>query len=277
MLRADRQRGFTLIELLVVIAVIGLLIALLLPAVQQAREAARRCTCKNQMHQFALALHNYHDAHTILPPGSLVLGPSFMTMSGWGWGAMLLPYYEQTPLYSQLNFNAGTAVGGNRSLIGVRLGIMQCPSDPQPDQLTVQIPSHPDTAIATGNYVGCEGMLSAMSNVRFGHVTDGLSQTLLLGEREFLPSVNGSLSYTSAWSGIVSESDVYVFDSLPHVAATATQRLNSQGATAFSSRHTGGVHFALGDGAVRFLSESIDGDVFQALGTGRGGEVIGEF
>ena len=165
-----------------------------------------------------LALHNYHDAHSILPPGSIVLGPGeATTLSGWGWGAMLLPYYEQMSLYSKIDFGIGTAVGVNRSLTGNQLGILRCPSDSQPGQIVAAIPNHPSATIATGNYVGSEGVLKAMSSVRFSYITDGLSQTLFLGERAFQHSVNGSLDCTSSWCGIVSESDAYVFDSLPYV------------------------------------------------------------
>lgn len=275
--RYSRVKGFTLIELLVVLAIIGVLVALLLPAVQQAREAARRTSCKSQMRQLALALHNYHEAHSILPPGSIVFGPSFMTLSGWGWSAMVLPYYDQAALYSRINFNYGTAVGGNRAIIGSPLPFLQCPSDTQPGQIPVQIPGHPDAIVATGNYVGSEGVLRAMSDTRLSAVTDGLSQTLLVGERTFQPSLNGYCAYTSGWCGIISESDIYIFDSTPYVAAVASQRLNSPGSTAFSSRHLGGVYFALCDGSARFVSENIDAQVFQSLGTPSGGEVIGDF
>ena len=274
----SRPKGFTLVELLVVLSVIGILMSLLMPAEQQAREAARRSVCKSQLRQLALALHNYHDAHSILPPGSIVLGPGeTTTLSGWGWGAMLLPYYEQMSLYSKIDFGIGTAVGANRAVTGHQLGILRCPSDSQRGQIVVPIPNHPSATIATGNYVGSEGVLKAMSSVRFSYITDGLSQTLFLGERAFQESVNGSLDCTSSWCGIVSESDVYVFDSLPYVPPFASRRLNSSGAMAFSSRHTGGVQFALADGSVRFLSESIDAELFQALGTRSGGEIIGEF
>ena len=95
---ASRPRGFTLIELLVVIAIIAILIALLLPAVQQAREAARRSTCKNNMRQIGLALHNYHDTHGIFPL-------AFFQENGWTSSTMLLPFLEQTPLYTALNVN----------------------------------------------------------------------------------------------------------------------------------------------------------------------------
>ncbi|MCA9043929.1 MAG: DUF1559 domain-containing protein, partial [Planctomycetaceae bacterium] len=104
-----RRRGFTLIELLVVIAIIAVLIALLLPAVQQAREAARRAACKNNMRQLGLGLHNYHDSHGVFPSGwigaTTGVGPDVEGMNGFGWGTMILPYVDQAPLYSQLNFS----------------------------------------------------------------------------------------------------------------------------------------------------------------------------
>src|SRR5689334_25410189 len=108
-----RRRAFTLIELLVVIAIIAVLIALLLPAVQQAREAARRTQCKNNLKQIGLALHNYHDTFRLFPPGYVDrngnpnLTPDNDLGPGWGWAAFLLPYIDQSPLYSPINFNVG--------------------------------------------------------------------------------------------------------------------------------------------------------------------------
>jgi prepilin-type processing-associated H-X9-DG protein len=153
--------------------------------------------------------------------------------------------------------------------------MMQCPSDSQPDQITVPISGHLDATIATGNYIGSKGVLSAISHVRFADITDGLSQTLFVGERVFHSSVDGSLAFTSSWCGIVSETDVYVFTSTPYAMPLASQPLNrAAGPGAFSSPHTGGVQFVFGDGAVRFLSENMDGQVFQAMGTRSGGEVF---
>lgn len=271
-----RRRGFTVIELLTVITIIGVLTGLLMPAVQQAREAARRAQCQSQMKQFGLALHNYHDLHGVLPSGAIVIGPSFATFSGWGWGAMVLPHVDQAPLYGRIRFEQGTAVGANRDLIPTPLAMWRCPSDPQPPAVTVTIDGHPDATIATGNVVASHGVMSPLSNTRFSDVTDGLSNTLLLGERIFMPSVNGSLMFTSSWCGIVSETDIYVFTSKPYVQAHATQPINrSQTAPdSFSSRHPGGVNFCLGDGAVRFVSEFIDSHVLESLGTPDGGEVL---
>jgi len=268
------RHGFTLIELLVVIAIIGILIALLLPAVQQAREAARRTECQNRLKQLALGLHNYHDAHRCLPSGSIVRGPAFAPLSGWGWGAMILPMLEQSGLYGRCDFATNNAAGGNREAIRSGLATMRCSSDSAPEAISVELTGHPDAQVATGNYVGCEGFLSGLSNVRFGHATDGLSRTLMLGERNFVPGKNGSLPFTSAWCGIVTESDLYVFTSTPYVAVAGNKRINRASPANFSSRHTGGAYFARGDGSVGFISESIDAVVFDALGTLNGGEAV---
>ena len=119
-----RRTAFTLVELLVVIAVIGILIALLLPAVQQAREAARRSQCRNNMKQLGLALHNYHDTHLAFPPGWIGVAGGVQDPegeSGVGWGALILPYMDQSALFSEFNFELpldnGTAAAGNRSLL----------------------------------------------------------------------------------------------------------------------------------------------------------------
>lgn len=270
-----RRRGFTLIELLAVISIIAVLIGLTMPAVQQAREAARRVQCQSQLKQLGLALHNYHDQHDVLPSAALVVGPSFITFSGWGWGSMILPHIDQTPLYTRIRFEQGTAVGANRDVIPTPLAIWRCPSDPQPTAVAVPIDGHPDATVATGNMVASHGMLSPLSNVKFADVTDGLSNTLMLGERVFQPATDGMM-FTSSWCGVVSESDIYVFTSKPYVQAHATQPINRAAASAnnFSSRHPGGANFCLGDGAVRFLSEFIDSHVLESLGTTGGGEVV---
>lgn len=271
-----RLRGFTLVELLSVLAIIALLVGLLLPAVQQAREAARRTQCQNQLKQFGLALHGYHDVHQVLPSGALVLGPSFPTLSGWGWGAMILPHLDQAPLYGRINFDAGTAVDGNRDVIPVPVPIWRCPSDTLPPTIVAPINGHPDASIAAGNVVASRGVMSAVSSVRFADVTDGLSQTLLVGERVHLPATSGSLEFTSAWCGFVSAVDKYVYTSTPYVEANRSRPIN-RGLTSpdcFSSRHPAGANFCLADGSVRFVSEFIDMTVLEALGTPDGGERV---
>jgi hypothetical protein len=114
-----------------------------------------------------------------------------------------------------------------------------------------------------------------MSSERFGHIIDGLSNTLLLGERNYQPGVNGAGEFTSAWCGQMATEQGYVFSSVPHVAAVAGRPINqSNSPQCFSSHHIGGAYFVLGDGSGRFINDSIDSGVWQALGTPRGGEPV---
>lgn len=269
----DIQKAFTLIELLVVIAIIGLLVALILPAVQSARETARKASCNNNLKQLALALHSYHEQKNVLPSGSYVLGPSFVTLSGWGWGAMILPFIDQGPLYHTLDFDIGTAVGANRSKITTSFPGWKCVSDPAEPVIDVELTGHANAIVSTGNYAGVTSMLSAMSNTRFRDVTDGLSQTLMIGEHIHQPRTSSSLAFTSSWIGMIAEVDNYVFSSVPYAAANALHPIN-KGSDSFSSRHTGGTQFALGDGSVRFISSQINKDIYTALGTAAGGDSV---
>ncbi|SFH79249.1 DUF1559 domain-containing protein [Planctomicrobium piriforme] len=194
-----RVRGFTLIELLVVIAIIAILIALLLPAVQQAREAARRSQCKNNLKQLGLALHNYESTHRVFPPGSL--GYPFV----WSAQAQLLPYVEQAGLQNLLNFSvpsmlafgAGyntTAVTQNDTAAKNRLALFLCPSDGDgvanspyggisyPASIGSGINS---TAVTTddGSNSNADGVIFAQSRIGFKNVTDGTSNTVAFGEQ----------------------------------------------------------------------------------------------
>jgi prepilin-type N-terminal cleavage/methylation domain-containing protein/prepilin-type processing-associated H-X9-DG protein len=270
------RRGFTLIELLVSIAVLSILIALLLPGVQSAREAARRSDCQNRLKQWGLALHNYHETHQILPPGSISVGPAFTPFSGWGWQALSLPQMEQASLYQECDFSLQTARGSNRNLIDTLVPSTRCPSDIGDDVYDIELPGYPNVRVATGNYVGSGAVLSSLSNTRFSHVTDGLSQTLLLGERNIHPAISGTVPFMSSWCGIISERDVFVSNSTPYVFATHTRPINSSSTSphCFSSRHPGGAQFAFGDGGVRFIADTIDAYVFEALGSPNGGESV---
>ncbi len=270
-LPSQHARGFTIIELLVVIAVTSLLIALLLPAVQQARESARSTKCKNHLHQIGIALHSYHDVHRTLPPGSLVVGPAFPLQSGWGWGAFILPHLEQSTLYNQLNFNAQNAIGSNRLLISQVVPTFVCPSDTAPPTITALLPGGGSAAVAHGNYPGVEGMLFPISSVRFAHVSDGLSQTLMVGE--LVQGRNPLAEFTSSWCGVVTDHMDHQFNaSLPHLPIGPGAVVNSS--SSFNSRHPGGTHFLAGDASVHFLSASTDSGVYLALGTINGGEVV---
>lgn len=152
MVRSRRLRGFTLIELLVVIAIIAILVSLLLPAVQQAREAARRSQCKNNLKQFGVALHNYHDTHSAFPSGYVSYGtnngsaPAWTDLDastwdaapGWGWSTMLLPFVDQASLYNQLNIDEACYSAANDVQVRTKLSLFLCPSVSGPhDEFTV--------------------------------------------------------------------------------------------------------------------------------------------
>jgi prepilin-type N-terminal cleavage/methylation domain-containing protein/prepilin-type processing-associated H-X9-DG protein len=274
--RTPHPPGFTLLELLTVLAVIGILLALALPAVQTARASARRVQCQNQLRQLCLALHNYHDVHQTLPAGSYTVGPSFRPFSGWGWGAMLLPHIEQQPLYSLIDFHTNTAVGPNRDVIRQQVPLWLCPSDVSPVTITVPLSGSETIQVAAGNYCGVAPVLGELSCTRMGDVHDGTSQTLFLGERVYQPSVAGSFEFTSSWAGSIAAQTEVIPQSIPHLEATRNSAINLalDYPQCFSSRHTGGAHFAFGDGSARLLSETIDIIVFEALGTPSGGESV---
>jgi len=263
------QRGFTLVELLVSIAIISTLISLLMPAVQQARSAARRSQCTSHLKQLAVALHNYHDAHRTLPPGAIVRGPAFPTTTGWGWAAMNLPYIEQSALHDRINFEEHNALAPNLSLLTQRLAVHVCPQDTQPDHFDVDIPNEATVSVATGNYLGNEHVLGPLSHTRFSDITDGLSQTILLGERRFISSSGSLPSSSSSWAGLITGNSNFSYVATPYIAPGVGSRINRGG---FSSLHAGGANVALADGAVRFLSESLDDQVQEALATINGGE-----
>jgi prepilin-type N-terminal cleavage/methylation domain-containing protein/prepilin-type processing-associated H-X9-DG protein len=200
------RRGFTLIELLVVIAIIAVLVALLLPAVQQAREAARRAQCKNNLKQIGLALHNYHEALQVFPPGRIV---NYVNGQGHCFSAYahLLPYLDQGPIYNQINFNANPDDTGNSNAVvtALILPMLQCPSDQevvlQPGFGTHNYPMNTGTTfpVSPNNLQGTSitGIFYENSKVRMATITDGSSQTVCFSE-----TVKSSLGGPATWDGV---------------------------------------------------------------------------
>jgi prepilin-type N-terminal cleavage/methylation domain-containing protein len=300
--------GFTLIELLVVVAIIGILVALLLPAVQQAREAARRTRCKSNLRQIALALHNYHDTFGIFPSGQYYCRPNTpcsapaFTADGWGWTASLLPFVDQAALFDGFDFRLAMRDPHHARLLATPLPVFQCPSDAtRQDLLPPTVNTFLPERFATTNYCGnagsfgnsfeaprlasnelqSNGVLGRDSARRLRDVTDGASNTFLVGE---------VIHYEFHW-----DPTLYGHFHLPRAACctlklvrNGNRRLNP-GKTAtvddqrqgFSSLHEGGAHFGLCDGSVRFISETIDhsqrewtattmNDPFDRANSGRG-------
>ncbi|MGQ0636611.1 MAG: DUF1559 domain-containing protein [Planctomycetaceae bacterium] len=201
-----RTRGFTLIELLVVIAIIAVVIALLLPAVQQAREAARRTQCKNNLKQIGLAAHNYHDAHSALPPGRLI---NLVTGQGHCFSgyAYLLPFLDQGNLYQQIDWTANPDIipGNNAAMTAMVLPVFQCPSDLATIiQAGFGVHNYPLNTGSTfpvsprnPSAVPVTGIFFENSRVRFADVTDGTSQTVCVSE-----TVKADPNGPTTWDGV---------------------------------------------------------------------------
>ncbi len=306
-----RRRGFTLIELLVVIAIIAVLIALLLPAVQQAREAARRTQCKNQLKQWGLAMHNYHDTANVLPFAATVTPRHTFIVSLW-------PYLDQAPLYNAYNFGLGFWQSPNcvqnalTGVIAAKLPIYSCPSDKSGYwQGDTYWRSRGSYVVSWGNVTRPQ-IAAPVSRAPFGYFndnsatprssrfadfTDGTSNTLLMSE--ILMARNDAAAGPWDIRGDVFNDDTnfvsFQFMTLNTPNSKTPDINNNCGPAAANtdpmmpcsgggnqqviarSRHIGGVHVLMGDGAVRFVSNNLNLATWQALGTMDGGEVLGDF
>ncbi|MCI0359915.1 MAG: DUF1559 domain-containing protein [Planctomycetaceae bacterium] len=334
------QRAFTLVELLVVIAIIGVLVALLLPAVQAAREAARRSHCSNNLKQYGLAIHNYHDVYNFMPPGG----------NNWSWPQLswqvsILPFAEQQPFYDQINFSSGQAspsihpldwrLGNNDAgnpnpatprfprVRSVKVAYARCPSDTSESLSNSFDPMNADFY---GSYCGSMGSHSTPSNntscqpwetfakwlrdgsgnlscghgncpfqsqiggvfsraaggCKFAQVTDGLSNTLFVGE--ILPvctdHVGGGNWYFNAMNNAHASTVVPINNLTTCYTGNTAQDTGKPGVThpacvlknnwnfswGFRSRHPAGAQFLMGDGSVRLLAQTIDHETYQRLG-----------
>lgn len=281
------RHGFTLIELLVVIAIIAVLISLLLPAVQAAREAARRVQCVNNLKQMGLALHSYHDAIGSFPMSYMARVPfvdgATDTAPGWGWGTMILPQLEQGPLYSAVNVGLPVEALHNSTVVHLILGVYMCPSDPIPGgvfpvtnaagtTLAMMGPTSYATCVGndftdstTGlNNTGLgNGVMFRNSAIRVSAITDGTSQTIVIAERAW--TINSGPWAGVATTGVIRRGPANpcpITGALYYLAASMVQAhcnvLNTDtdpdgGIDDFSSRHPGGANALFADGSVHFL------------------------
>ena len=303
-----RRSAFTLVELLVVIAIIGILVALLLPAIQSAREAARRTQCNNHMKQIALALHNYHDTLKRLPFATVCNinggAPGMSTNARQSWYHMILPFVEQSAYYEEIvpRIQAQQFPGGWPEATVIVAGFM-CPSDPVGPKTTQQgfhgnyVPCHGSSHTGSGAGV-TNGMFYPRSKTRMRDVTDGTSNTVMLGEirlqadsiaaegpgnvvcggthdlrGRYHNTYHGNATFTT-----MRAPNTPVGDRTQYCNGTSKvpcrECANNNGEIHTRSWHAGGVQVSLADASVRFISDSINQSVFQALGTMSGGEAV---
>jgi prepilin-type N-terminal cleavage/methylation domain-containing protein/prepilin-type processing-associated H-X9-DG protein len=288
------RRGFTLIELLVVIAIIAVLIALLLPAVQSAREAARRTQCINNLKQMGIALHNYHDAMLVFPPGyiaaSKFIDGETDTSPGWSWATMILPQLEQSNLFTAINFNLPVQNVANSTAIVTNMNAFLCPSD-QILSPTFALTDGFGNTVATvspSSYAACtgsdladvalglnndgsgNGLFYRDSAVRIGMIIDGTSQTVALLERAW-GDTEGTWVGAPAGAVVVrgpfnpcpgSSYATYLAPCLvlAHCHLLNTNSDTDSGLDDPSSFHPGGANALFADGSVHFL-KNVLGDL----------------
>lgn len=304
------SRGFTMLELLTVVAVIAILVALLLPAVQQAREAARRMSCKSKMRQLGIAMHAYHDVHRLLPSGVAANGTSAF--------AAMLPHLDQTAIYRRIDFLHSVFDDTNRELReSVPLPILWCPSD-----ISNVFPNSTNFVAnnGSGKHVDgrFEGLFTVMNSDHYffkggpiscEDVTDGLSNTAAFSEllvaddsqnpRRAVweaPASTDVDSLCDACQSLVTSqqignpwdrgrpwldgaqlSTLYDHSQTPNRLACTENGTVPLGLFPAASNHSGGVNVCFGDGSTRFVNDSIDRIVWRAVGTRRSGETVADF
>jgi prepilin-type N-terminal cleavage/methylation domain-containing protein/prepilin-type processing-associated H-X9-DG protein len=286
-MRLDRRSAFTLVELLVVIAVIGILVALLLPAVQAARESARRTQCVNNLKQIGIACQNYHDATRSLPPGYLAAGPytdgGTDTTPGWGWQAFLLPSMEHRTVYDSITFTLPIEHPSNAQAVQTWIAPYLCPSDlPPPPHSPYAVPDASGNTVgfaAPSSYTACvgsddsdvfaatgSGAFYRNSGTRFAEILDGTTFTILIGEKAWAKQCTiwaGAMNRGTLVRGKLNTCQPNVagmyypasalIQSHAHLNNAELDDDGSAGMDDFSSLHPIGSNFVFADGSVHFI------------------------
>jgi prepilin-type processing-associated H-X9-DG protein len=289
------------VELLVVIAVIAILVGLLLPAVQAARESARRASCQNNLKQIGLALHNYESSFRMLPISVDPWGTDIPGASGKGWIVGVLPALEQQALYDQLSpgFTGSFFAAQGMQLVAIRpfvqtqLEVLRCPSDGSSRVLSSEQFQWPGIPVALTNYKGvmgdpqlgggasihigtlpdchakggCNGLFYRQTYREpqgFSDVKDGLSNTLMVGEDVASENAHSAAFYANG-DYASCHAPLNYFPGTP---------LDWPNVMSFRSRHPGGAQFCLADGSVRFVAKTVEHSVYRALSTRSGRESV---
>jgi prepilin-type N-terminal cleavage/methylation domain-containing protein/prepilin-type processing-associated H-X9-DG protein len=257
--RGGLRGAFTLVELLVVLAIIGILVSLLLPAVQAVRETARRMQCQNHLHQIGIALHNYHAAYRTFPPGGLEVRPQWRQGKQLAWSAFVLPFLEESATYERINFNYAFDHPVNAEVAATTIETYLCPSTPRSSTLqrgrgATDYGGIYGERIVSTNYPP-RGVMIHERAIRFRDITDGTNRTLMISEDAGFPDGQ----WINAWN---------LFD----------QAFSINRAPKFEndirSMHPQGANGLFADGSVSFLNENLDLEVLASLCTRNGGESL---
>jgi prepilin-type N-terminal cleavage/methylation domain-containing protein/prepilin-type processing-associated H-X9-DG protein len=293
------RAGFSLIEAIVVIAVIGLLVAFLLPAVQAARESSRRLQCSGNLRQLALACQNYADIHGTMPIGVPMMYDPDLALNFYAQSqsifVSMLGQLDQQPLYNAANFSRSIFASANATIYATGLNVLWCPSDPS-IEMEVEYPFYEEPfteKIRFSSYAGCtgtwyadllgcpgdplydkrvaqiNGVFTVNRGISIAEITDGTSQTMLLGERAHGLLTGDDLRYWHWWADSVSMDTCFwtIFPMNPFRKIPDTPQPHSSAYTSSaSSFHPNGAYFAFADGSVRFLKDSIDSWATDATG-----------
>ncbi|MHC4179343.1 MAG: DUF1559 family PulG-like putative transporter [Planctomycetota bacterium] len=293
-MHTQKRCGFTLIELLVVVAIIGILISLLLPAIQAAREAARRVQCMNNLTQLGVALQNYQSAHRVLPPGTIdPKGPIRTKPQGYhmSWMVQLLPYIEERSTFKNIDFSVGVYNKNNAPVRAISIALFRCPSYTGSTAMPAGSP-----VAWLSNYAGCHhdveapidvgnnGVLFLNSRISSRDVSDGTTHTIFLGEKlggnrdlGWMSGTRATLRNTGAAIGATLGDDGLGWYQDPEGAErpeTAAEKKAQLQVGGFGSEHPTGSHFLFGDGAVHLVSDAISPTVFQQLGHRADGKLL---